>query len=259
VRGLFLLAALLAAGPARASSAEDSALARLGSGDAAARERACLDLARAPRRGPRVYPALALSAERDLSERVRLGAAEALVTFPGDDAVRRARDFLRSEPGPQNRAGLLLALSTAPAHLEDGDVTNTIAGMLFDDPSPRVRLAAALGLSRRGDRRALAQVQRAAENDADKPVRDAARAAARALAAVPLPRAAPARKPSPPKPDAVKGRDPCPAPWGWCECSGPIVRPAKCLERADCRIELDTMLQLGMPCTWNGLSFDAAN
>jgi hypothetical protein len=257
VRTLALLTLLLAVGPARAASGEASALERLQSEDAAARETACAELGHAATRGPRVYPALFLAMDRDLSERVRLAAAKALITFPGDDADRRVRAFFQSEPGAGIRLELVTALSTEPAHLDDTGVTDQLSMLMFDDPSPQVRRAAALGLTARGDRRALPAVRRVAVNDADKAVREAAKLAVKALS-VPVPvRPTTAFKPKPPKPDAVKGRDPCPAPWGWCECGGPIKRPAKCLERGDCRVELDTMLQLGMPCSWNGVSFDA--
>jgi HEAT repeat protein len=256
---LLLTMALLASVPARAISAEDSALERLHSEDSATRERACADLARGPQHGPRVYPALAAAMDRDLSELVRLAAAKAVLTFPGSDPLRHVQSFLQSEPGPQNRIEMTVALSTEPARLEDAGVTDLIASLLTDDPSPEVRLSAALGLTRRGDPRALPAVRRASENDADKTVRDAARRALRTLSAPRPARPTPAFKPKPPKSDAVKGKDPCPEPWGWCECNGPIKRPAKCITRADCRIEVDTVLQLGMPCTWNGLSYSAPN
>jgi hypothetical protein len=197
--------------------------------------------------------------DRDPSERVRLGAAKAVLTFPGDEALKRVRGFLQSEPGPQIRIEITVALSTEPSRAEDSGVTDLISSILSDDPNPEVRRAAALGLTRRGDPRALSAVRRAAENDADKAVRDAARQAARALSAPRPSRPTPAFKPKPPKPDAVKGKDACPEPWGWCECDGPIKRAPKCMKRADCRIAVDTVIQLGMPCTWNGLSYSAPN
>jgi HEAT repeat protein len=251
---LLLLMTLAAASPARAASAEDAALERLHSEDIAARERACAELARAPQRGPRVYPALSAAMDRDLSERVRLAAAVALITFPGDDALKRAQAFFQSEPGAQNRVAFTVALSTEPSRLQDSGVTDLIVTMLSDDPSPEERRAAALGLMRRGDPRALAAVRRALENDADKSVRDAARDAVRVLSAPRPVHKTQAWKPKPPKPDAVKGTDPCPDPWAWCECDGPIKRAPKCMTHEDCRIEVDTLIQLGMPCTWSGLS-----
>jgi len=260
---ILLLLSLLPLSPARAASAEvsseDSALERLRSEDIPTRERACAELAREPRRGPRVYPALSAAMDRDLSERVRLAAAVALITFPGDDALKRAQAFFQSEPGAQNRVAFTVALSTEPSRLQDSGVTDLIAAMLSDDPSPEVRRAAARGLMRRGDPRALAAARRALENDADKSVRDAAREAIRTLSAPRPVYKNQAWKPKPPKPDAVKGTDPCPDPWAWCECNGPIKRPPKCLTHEDCRIEVDTLIQLGMPCTWSGLSIGTPN
>lgn len=253
---LLFLAALLSASPARAATAEEAALAALHSEDAAVREKACVQLGTATTRGPGVYPALFLTMDRDLSERVRLAAAKAVITFPGDDALKRARGFLQSEPGPENRLQLIVALSAEPSRLENPEVTDLIANQMFDDPRPEVRRAAATALARRGDRHALPAVRRVAQNDADKAVRDAALLALRVLNNPPPAKPMKEYKPKPPKPDAVKGKDPCPAPWGWCECDAPIRRPARCLERAECRVEVNTMIQLGMPCSWNGEVFD---
>ena len=253
---VFLIGILMAAAvPAHALSPEDSALEALHSDDPAARAAACVALATAPTHGPSVYGALALAMDRDLSERVRLAAGKAVITFPGDDPLKRVLRFFQSEPGPQNRIDLTVALSTAPSRLEDTGVTDLISSLLAEDPSAEVRGAAALALARRGDTRALPAVRLAAEKDADKSVRDAARRALKLLSA---PRPAPPKakpwQPTPPKSDAVKGKDPCPAPWGWCECDGPIKLAPKCLTRSECRVELDTAIGLGMPCTWNGLS-----
>lgn len=257
---LLLLALLAAPGPASAASAEDAALERLRAPDAAARERACVELASATGRGTSVYAALALAMDRDLSERVRLAAAKAVIAFPGDDPLRRAQAFLQSEPGAQNRIDLTVALSTEPTRLEDSGVTDLLSTMLSDDPSPEERRAAALGLARHGDARALPALRRAQEKETDASARDAASQAVRTLSA---PR--PARpRPAPPKarlpkPGAVKGEDDCPEPRAWCECGGPIRRSPKCLARDECRIEVDTAIHLGMSCTWSGLPFNAPN
>ena len=249
---------LIVSGPARAAAAEDSALERIHSEEAASRERACAELARAPARGPRVYPALVYAMDQDLSERVRLAAAEALITFPGDDALKSAQRFLQSEPGEQNRIALTVALSTEPSRIDDAGVTDLISTMLFDDPNAEERRAAALGLARRGDAKALPALRRAAAGDADKRVREAARQAVQFLSRHRPPSPKPAApKAKSPAPGAVKGKDSCPEPWAWCECDGPIKRPPKCLKHAECRIEIDTLIQLGMPCTWNGLSLGA--
>jgi HEAT repeat protein len=252
-----LLAALLSASPARARTAEETALAGLRSDDAAAREKACAQLGAAETRGPEVFPALSLAMDRDLSEKVRLAAAKAVLTFPGDEPLARARAFLGSEPGPQTREDLIVALSVEPSRLENPEVTDLISAQMFDDPHAEVRRTAATALARRGDRRAIPAVKRAAVNDADKAVREAAKLALRVLSAPPPVKPTKEYKPTPPKRDAVKGKDPCPAPWGWCECEGPIRRPARCLDRSECRVSVDTMMQLGMPCSWNGQSFDA--
>ena len=253
---VLLISVLMAAAvPAHAVSPEDSALERLHADDAAVRERACVELATAPQHGSAVYPALADAMDRDLSELVRLAAAKAVITFPGDDALKLVQRFFQSEPGPQNRIALAVALSTEPSRLEDSGATDTIASMLSDDPSAEGRRAAAQALASRGDTRAIPAVRLAAEKDADKTVRDAARLALKILSAPRPARPKPTPwKPKPPKPDAVKGTDPCPAPWAWCECDGPIKRPPKCMTKSDCRVEVNTMIQLGMPCMWSGLS-----
>ncbi|MFI5360840.1 MAG: HEAT repeat domain-containing protein [Elusimicrobiota bacterium] len=254
MRTLLLLAALSMAVFARAAAPENPAIDRLQSDDAAVRERACVELASTTARGPHVYAALALAMDRDLSDRVRLAAAKAVLTFPGDDAIKRAQAFLQSEPGSENRIALTAALSVEPAHLQDGSVTDFISGRLTDDPSPEVRRTIPADLARRGDPEGLPAVRRAAQNDPDKLVREAAGRAIRILSA---PRPAPPKpkvwKPQPPKADAVKGKDPCPAPWAWCACDGPIKRAPKCMTHAECRVSVDTLIQLGMPCTWSGL------
>jgi hypothetical protein len=255
------LAVLLAAGPVRAASSIDSAISRLQNApEPADRERACAELAAAPRADGRVYAVLSLAMNRDLSDQVRLAAAKIVITFPGDEPLARAKQFLLSEPGPQTRSGFAAALSTEPVHREDAIATQLISGLLADDVSPQVRRAAALGLVRRGDMSALPALRRAAENDADRSAREAACAAVKALTAA---RPAKARtgpyKPKEPSPDAVKGKDPCPSPWGWCECSGPIKREPKCRLRPECREMYNTLLEIGIPCTWDGLEIVPRN
>jgi hypothetical protein len=177
-----------------------------------------------------------------------------VITFPGSEPLGRVEKFLQSEPGEQIRGDMLVALSTEPARLEDAEVTGLISRSLSDDPAAAVRRAAAGALARRRDVRATPAVRKAAENDVDKSVRAAAAEALRVLS---IPRTPPKRikiKKPEPKDDAVKGKDSCPSPYAWCECDGPIKRPPVCLKKKECRVEIDTMIQLGMPCTWNGNS-----
>jgi HEAT repeat protein len=249
------LLALLAAWPARADQAETAAYERLRSASDDVRAAVCPELARPPLRGPRARAEL-LEALLDPSDRVRMAAAKALATFDERDVLGRIEQMIKTEPAAAFRRDLAVALSTEPARLHDPETTALLASLLTDDPSPEVRLALAKALAARDDRGALAAERRAA-SDPDKRVRAAADAGARQLDR-PLPKARPWR-PETPKADAVKGKDECPSPWGWCECDGPIKRPPKCMQRKECRVEVDTVLQLGMPCTWDGLAFGAPN
>lgn len=258
---LFALAALLTLGApgARAGdapkSAEDAMVEKLQSAaDPADRLRACAELAAEPKRGERAFSALSWAMSRDLSDQVRVAAAKVVIGFEGDEALRQAENFLQSEPGTRTRMALILALSTEPAHAGNSDVTRLIAGILADDPSAEVRATAATALGRRGDPIGLPPAMRAFGHDPDKTVRSAAEEAVRILSTPPkreVARKAP--KPSAPKPDAVKGKDPCPPPYAWCECNGVIRRTPKCLTRNECHAMYNNVLSSGLQCTWSGI------
>ena len=254
--GLVLLSAVLAAAPARAqTSAEDALLIRLAaSTSTAVREGACADLARLKTRSPEAFKALSTSMTRDLSDRVRLAAAKAIITFPGDDALRLADEYLKSEPGAEDRGLFLMDLATEPAHIENSDVTRTIAALLDNDPNAEVRRAAALSLSRRGDSVGLPSALRAQQKDADESVRASALMAVSVLSKKKvIKKSKGPPKAAAPKADAVKGLDPCPPPWAWCECTGVIVRPPKCRTRSECHVMYNGVLQIGISCTWSGI------
>lgn len=256
-----LAAALLAATPLSAAPASDAAaddaladaLLRLRSEPAApARAALCADLARPPLRGPRAYAALAEAMERDLSDAVRLAAAKSVATWPGGEPLERLDKFLKTEAGPGARRELALALSTEPAHLANPDATRLLAALLLDDPSPAVRRGAAVGLALRGDTAGIAAARKAAASDADKDVRAVA---AKAVAVMEKPRKAkPQPAAAPPKPGAVKGKDRCAPPYGWCECGYPVIKtPPKCLTRADCRhLFINSYRRNGLSCDWDG-------
>ncbi len=196
--------------------------------------------------------ALSQTMRRDLSQRARLGAALEVITMPGGEALGLAESFLKSEPGAEVRRELLLALSTASAHLDNPEATRVIAAMLSDDPSVEVRRAAATALGERRDPIARGEVQRAATSDEDKGVRAAA---ARALTLLLTPAKAKTKskdQPKPPKADAVYGQDPCHFPWGWCACSGLVHIKPKCLTRDECDNLRSEMRRHDLSCTWSG-------
>lgn len=252
---IIALLALGAAAPARTEDAETPLLRLRSAADPADRARACAELASPPHRGTHTYEVLSAAMGRDLSERVRLAAAVAVISFPGGEPLKRAEAFLTSEPGAEVRRELLLALSTEPAHRDNPDATRLIASLLSDDPSSEVRGAAASALGARGDQVARGAAARAAQGDKDKSVREAASRALAALLAPPKAKPRP-KPPQPPKPDAVFGRDPCPPPWGWCACGGAIRRPPKCLTPGECRSLQADMRRYDLACTWDGHTGD---
>lgn len=254
-RALLVAAALFAASAIRAEDAA-SPLARLKSNEEiSVRIAACAELARPPHRGAPAFSALRQAMERDLSERVRLAAAVAALTYPGGGTLGHIGQFLKNEPGDGVRRDLLLALSTEPAHFENPDATRLIMSALAEDPSVEVRRAAAAALGARGDALALGAVGRASEKDDDAEVRAAARRAMVILAKPPKARAKPNGS-DPPKPDAVFGVDPCPRPWGWCSCAGAVKLKPKCLTRLECRSRRNEMRNHGLACNWDGHSED---
>lgn len=187
-----------------------------------------------PLRGARAYQAIAETAESDLSNVVRLAAIRAIATWPGGEPLERLERYLKNESDVMGRRELLLVLSTEPAHASNPDATRVIANALLEDASPAVRRGAAVALALRGDFAGIAAARKAAASDPDKEVRSVA---AKAVAVLERPRAEKARKkaPPPPKSDAVKGRDKCLPPYGWCECGYPIIKTRpKCLTREEC-------------------------
>jgi len=254
-RTLLLLAALIAAAPARAQDAASPFTRLESAAEPSDRIRACSELALPPHRGPRAYQALNVAMDRDLSERVRLAAAVAALTYPGGQTLKHIGSFLKSEPGAGVRRELLVALSSEPAHFDNPDATRIIASSLSEDPSVEVRLGAAAALGARGDPLALGAAGRASERDENKSVRDAARRTMFILSKPPKPRPRP-KLPIPPKPDAIFGQDPCPRPWGWCGCAGAVQLKLKCLTRAECRSLQAEMRRNDLVCRWDGHSED---
>ena len=250
-RTLLLLAALIAASPVRAEDAASPFERLKSASEPSVRALACAELAQPPHRGPSALLALDEAMNRDLSERVRLAAAVAAITYPGGKTLGRIDSFLKSEPGAAVRRNLIVALSTEPAHAANPDASRIIAASLTDDPSVEVRLAAAEVLGERADVVALGAVGRASERDADKAVREAARRSMLILSRPPKPRPKP-KLPDPPKPDAVFGKDPCPRPWGWCACAGPFTAKSKCLTPAECRSRQIEARNYNLDCKWDG-------
>jgi len=200
--------------------------------------------------GGATFESLVETAGHDLTPRARLDAAIAALAFPGGKTLAFADGFVKSEPGWEVRREFLLALATAPAHAGNPDATRLLAAALAEDPTPEVRRAAADALAARGDKVALGAVRRASASDADKETRQAA---ARAMIALSAPPKAKPKKSLPPvKEDAVKGRDACNFPGGWCECAGAIRRPAKCLAIGDCRALQAQLRHHDLICTWSG-------
>ncbi|MEK7383676.1 MAG: HEAT repeat domain-containing protein [Elusimicrobiota bacterium] len=247
-----LFALLLTAPGARADPEADTVYARLRDPSPAVRALVCAELSSGTLRGPRAEEALSAALERDLSDQVRLAAGKALATYLGSGPLSQLERSFKSEPGPDLRRDLALALSTEPARRDDPESTRILAETLAGDPSPAVRLAISAALGSRGDPRALPAVRTAATEDSDKEVRQAAAQAAALLA---RPRPAPPR-PAPrpePKPDAVKGKDSCLPPWGWCERNKAFQTVPRCLTKPECRDRCRNLPWIGgSPCTWDG-------
>jgi hypothetical protein len=248
-----LLLPLLAAAAAAASPDPGELIAKLlDEPEPAARAAIAAQLGREPLRGPRAYQALAEAMERDLSDAVRLAAAKQVVTWPGGEPLERAERFLKSESGPDTRRQLLLALSTEPAHAGNPDATRLLADLLLNDPAPAVRRGAAVGLALRGDITGVGAAKKAAEADPDKDVRAAA---AKAVLIMQKPKKAAAKKAvEPPKENAVKGKDPCRPPYGWCECGFPVIKTApKCLTKDECKhLYINSYRRNNLSCDWDG-------
>ncbi len=257
-----LLLALLLAPAALAAEADiaDVLVKLRDEPEPAARAAMIEELNKPPLRGPRAYQALVDAMERDLSDAVRLAAAKAVATWPGGEPLERLDKFMKTETGALTRRDLALALSTEPAHATNPDATRLLANLLLDDPAPAVRRGAAVGLALRGDISALGAARKAAASDADKDVRAVA---AKAVAVMERPPKAAAKKkaPPPPKADAVKGKDKCSPPYGWCECGYPVIKtPAKCLTREDCRhLFLNSYRRNNLSCDWDGQDMETTD
>lgn len=249
-----VLGLLLAAGACAAEAGLDDALLKLREEpEPAARVEQARRLAAEPLRGPRAYQALAEAMERDLSDQVRLAAAKAVASWPGGEPLERVERFLKAENGAMTRRDLALALSTEPAHAANPDATRILAGLLLDDPSPAVRRGAAVGLALRRDITAIGAARKAAASDPDKDVRAVAAKAAAVLEKPPKAKAKP-KAPPPPKEDAVKGKDKCSPPYGWCECGYPVIKTApKCVTKDECRhLFNNSYRRNNLSCDWDG-------
>lgn len=248
-----VLLALLLAGAAAAEDVSDVITRLRAEPEAAARIELVKALNRPPLRGPRAYHTLTETMESDLSDTVRLAAAKAVATWPGGEPLERLDKFLKTETGAMTRRDLVLALSTEPAHAGNPDATRLLAALLLDDPSPPVRRGAAVALALRGDVTAVGAARKAAASDPDKDVRAVA---AKAVAVMEKPRTQAKKKaaPPPPKADAVKGKDKCSPPYGWCECGYPVIKtPPKCLTREDCKhLFINSYRRNNLSCDWDG-------
>jgi hypothetical protein len=256
-----LLALLLATSAAAADADPGAVLAKLREEpDPSVRAELVLSLSKPPMRGPRAYEALCDAMERDLSDVVRLAAAKAVATWPGGEPLERVDKFLKAETGADNRRQLALALSTEPAHAANPDATRLLADLLLNDPSPSVRRGAAVGLALRGDITGVGAAKKAAEADPDRDVRTVA---AKAVAVMQKPKKAGAAKaaPPPPKENAVKGKDPCRPPYGWCECGYPVIKTApKCLTKDDCKhLFNNSYRRNGLNCDWDGTDLSTSD
>lgn len=213
-----------------------------------------------PLRGPRAYETLVETMERDLSDAVRLEAAKAVATWPGGEPLERLDKFMKAESGAMSRRDLALFLSTEPAHAGNPDATRLLANLLLDDPAPAVRRGAAVALALRGDASVVGIARKAAASDPDKDVRSVA---AKAVAVMTRPPKAKSKKkaPPPPKTDAVKGKDKCSPPYGWCECGFPVIKtPPKCLTREDCRhLFINSYRRNNLSCDWDGQDMETTD
>ncbi|MDD5658028.1 MAG: hypothetical protein PHF00_12325 [Elusimicrobia bacterium] len=222
--------------------------------ESAERLRAVARLAEPPRRGDAVFAALARAMREDLSNEVRQAAAAALLDYEGRDAVGRVAEYLRQEKGEEARRRVCAAAAAAPAHADDPAVALLLAERLSEDESPAVRLAAVSGALSRRLAPLLGDLARAAAKDPDPAVRAAA-GRAHKLLSIPEKVPKPRKKVERADYDAVKGRDRCPAPSGWCECARPPIQmKPRCIPRPDCAHQYRNTYQgEGFSCLWDGL------
>lgn len=200
------------------------------------------------------YKALASAMSIDLSDKVRQGAALALLEYDGTAPLLKLEEFLRAEEGAQVREAVCLALATTTVHPDNPEATALLAERLAEDAAPEVRLAAVQALETRRDRRALKDLRQAADKDADPKVRARAKKAHKRLSIPPKAPPPPAKSAKAAPADTRKGRDRCGDGNGWCECANEAMklRP-RCVPREDCQQSLDnTYRRHGYGCQWDG-------
>lgn len=204
------------------------------------------------------YEKLSEAMSSDLNDKVRLAAAEGLLFYDGPKPLEALENFLRVEPGEHVRKSICELFSNSALHAGDPQATALLSERLRQDPSPKVRLAAAAALETRKDRRALKALFSAMKDDDDVAVRQRARRAHKILSKAPEP-AAPSEMKEPAKAEPYepqKGRDPCGGLQGWCECAlaiPPTILPARCLTLEDCQRKYDDFLRRnGYRCSWDG-------
>jgi hypothetical protein len=224
--------------------------------DDSARLQAVLSLRAA--RTPQNYQVLSEAMNADLSDKVRLAAAEGVLLYEGVPPLEAVDAFLREERGEYVRESLCVFLSSAALHADSPQATALLASRLGEDPSPKVRLAAVAALEARGDRRALKDLLLAMQGDDDPAVRARAGRAHKLLSKPPKPllkkepQADETEEASPPEPR--QGVDPCLGGKGWCQCfSPPITLPARCQALDDCQSRYDAFYRRnGYRCSWDG-------
>ncbi|MFA6093516.1 MAG: HEAT repeat domain-containing protein [Elusimicrobiota bacterium] len=211
--------------------------------------------------GARSLRAIAAAMSADLDHAVRREAALGSVRFPGGESLAADDRYLLEERNEESRADLCIALATAAAHAGDPEATRLLANTLLEDDSVLVRRAALKALSARKDRKASPAVNTAAIKDPDADIRRDAARLLREFAKIP--RALPPKTKKAPapaaRPKAVKGKDDCPDPNGWCECSnGPILKVrAHCIAYEDCRFEYENAYsRYGYTCRWSSRILD---
>lgn len=220
----------------------------------AARRSAIRALRQASYRGEPAFKTLSDAMLHDLNNEVRQDAAAALLDYDGPETLAKIETFFKDELGDEARRVVCVALATAPAYGDNQSVTSLLTGLLAEDGSVAVRLAAVAGLAARQDASALGELQRASKKDKEASVRVAAAAAYRQLSQ-PVKMKAP--KPFVDKQasyDAVKGKDVCPGGSGWCECSRPPLKTRpRCVLREECEhVYFNSYQHDGFDCTWNG-------
>lgn len=209
-------------------------------------------------RGAEVYESVSEALSRDPSADLRAEAAAAVLDYPGADPLAQVERLLSEEQGEIVREAACVALATAPAYASSPGATLILARSLEEDSSLAVRRSALSGLAKRGDRRALAVLQRASVSEKDEPLRKAIRRLLAVLSEPPKVEKKAEKKEPDPDDKALKGVDFCGDGNGWCECSmGPLRPPARCVSRQGCiHLYENTYMRLGYLCTWDGASLE---